>query len=469
MKVPRILTAALAVAAMLTLAAGARAGSYHVYGCRTPGGEVAPADGWSGAKTGTYSYAEDTCSHPGGALVAALGDQAARTANTDQATWAFAVPAGLRMANAVLWRAGDAAGGAAVNATYEFWLAGAAEHEVFDQCSYLSGCTSGLGDATHPLSSSNLVGVPPGNLGTHIFVAASCGGVDEYKCKEAQGDSNNYAAVVYLYASDITLEQTAGPTATAVAGELASAPAVAGTSDVAFTASDPGAGVYAADFIVDGQLVQRTVLDDNGGRCRNVGQAGDGLPAFLYVQPCPASLSTDVGLDTTRLANGAHHLVVEVADAAGTLAPVLDRNVTVANPTPSGDAGPGAGAGAAQQGPANGTPASAQASMTLAWKGARGARLVSGFGRAQTVFGRLTGPDGVPIAGARIDVVATPSSAGAGAVTMAAPHTGADGRFALRVPAGVSSRTLAFAYRAHLGDPLPAVSRTLTLSVRAAL
>ena len=30
------------------------------------------------------------------------------------------------------------------------------------------------------------------------------------------GDTNNYAAAIYLYAADLTLEQTAGPSATAV-------------------------------------------------------------------------------------------------------------------------------------------------------------------------------------------------------------------------------------------------------------
>src|SRR6478672_9240325 len=123
--VTRILTRALCtVSALWLLAPGAHAGSYHVYTCRTPAGESAPADGWSGSKTGTYTYAEDTCARPSGALVAALGDQPRRTANTDVATWAFAAPANVHLASATLWRAGDADGGAAINATYEFWFAG---------------------------------------------------------------------------------------------------------------------------------------------------------------------------------------------------------------------------------------------------------------------------------------------------------------------------------------------------------
>ena len=83
---------------------------------------------------------------------------------------------------------------------------------------------------------------------------------------------------------------------------------------------------------MDGKVVQSTVLDEDGGRCRNVGETSDGLAAFLYVQPCPASVSADVGFDTTRVANGEHHLVVSVIDAAGNAATVLDRNITIENP-----------------------------------------------------------------------------------------------------------------------------------------
>ena len=115
---------------------------------------------------------------------------------------------------------------------------------------------------------------------------------------------------------------------------------VQGTSDLAFSATDPGAGVYEALFSVDGQVVQSTVVDENGGRCRNVGQTADGLAAFLYVKPCLGSVSVDVPFDTTRVGNGAHHLIVSVIDPAGNAAPVLDRQVTVANPPAPGVPGP---------------------------------------------------------------------------------------------------------------------------------
>ena len=66
---------ALSLTAFAAGASEARAGAYHVYGCRTPSGQPAPADGWSGsvATGGAFDqYARNTCAE-GGALIAAVG------------------------------------------------------------------------------------------------------------------------------------------------------------------------------------------------------------------------------------------------------------------------------------------------------------------------------------------------------------------------------------------------------------
>jgi hypothetical protein len=297
--------------------------------------------------------------------------------------------------------------------------------------------------------------VPAEYLGTHIYLNVSCGGMPGSSCQYGTGDANHYAAAVYLYAADIVLEQGAGPTASHVSGELASAPAVSGTSDVAFDASDPGAGVWETLFSVDGKVVQSTVPDEAGGRCHNVGQTTDGLPAFLYLQPCPQVESVDVPFDTTAVSNGPHHLIVSVVDPAGNAAPVLDREINVNNPIP------------AHPGPPNGTNASGQAILTARWASTAKARLTRAWGQSETITGRLTAPGDVPIAGAAIDLVATPQYTGSKPLTMVSPRTGPDGRFVVRLPRGESSRALSFAYRVHLGDALPVATRTLTLGVRA--
>jgi hypothetical protein len=294
---------------------------------------------------------------------------------------------------------------------------------------------------------------PTRDLGSYINTNVYCGGAPGHECQAGKGDPNGYAAAVYLYAADILLEQPTGPTATNVTGELTTAPSVRGTSDIAFNATDPASGVYEAVFTIDNQVVQRTVVDDNNGRCHDVGGTADGRPAFLYVQPCRESVSVDVGFDTTRVSDGAHHLVVSVIDAAGDSAPVLDRAITVVNPPPVG--GP------------NGANASTRATLAAGWVGSKQARLTSAYGHAHTIAGRLTAPGGAPIVGAALDCTATPAYQGAKAVAMACPRTGSDGRFTVRVSGSASSRTVRLAYRAHVGDALPVATRTLGLAVRA--
>ncbi len=457
--------AGLVAAAGAVTATSALAGQYHVYSCRTPAGESAPVDGWSGSAVGTESFALDTCAQPGGALIAALRGDRKRTTNSDVATWAFEAPAGESLAGATLWRAGDADGGATVSAFYQFWFSGPNNLNepatIFGVCLAGSPCPTGVGDIGEPQANENRLVVPGPNLGPDLYMDASCVGGTGYECNEGEQDPNGYAAVVYLYAADLTLEQSAPPSAANVSGELASAGTVAGTSDVAFDASDPGSGVYEAVFSVDGNVVQRTVIDEDGGHCRDVGQTTDGLPAFLYVQPCPASVSADVGFDTTAVANGEHHLVVSVIDAAGNAATVLDRNITIDNPpTPGGALAQG------EAGGPNGTNASARATLAVGWLGTASARLASGYGRAHTIVGRLTAADGAPIEAAQVDLLSTLDYAGASTAAMPSMRTGAGGRFALRLPADSSSRTLRFAYSDRLGAPA-VVTRTLALSVRA--
>jgi hypothetical protein len=373
-------------------------------------------------------------------------------------SWTFGTSADETLVGATLWRAGDAQGGWAQNAGYEYTLAGPAETSYFESCVALDGCERPKGQIGQPSAAENRVDVSASHLHGHLYMSATCGGYPGEACPEGVGDANHYAAVIYLYAADLTLEQTAGPSASGVGGELASAATVGGTSDVTFSASDPGAGVYEAVFSVDGQVAQRTVVDENGGRCRDVGQTSDGTPAFLYLQPCLGSVSADVGLNTTGIANGLHHLVVSVTDAAGNSAPVLDREITVYNPPPPGTPGP-----------ANGTNASAGAALEVRWKRTTRTRLASSFGAAHVITGRLTAPGGLPIAGATIDLQATPSMAGARTVTMAGLRTGADGRFTVSLPRRLSSSTLRFSYRDHIGDATPVATRTLALAVRAGI
>ncbi len=142
-----------------------------------------------------------------------------------------------------------------------------------------------------------------------------------------------------------------------------------------------------------------------------------------------------------------------------TRAPVLDREITVANP-----------AAPAAPGPPNGANASAAATLAVRWSRTKRASLTIGYGRPCSVSGRLTAPGGVPIAGAagrsaRARVIH-------GCQAGPARHAENGRRRTLRAEAGAGTcrrAACAFSTRAHIGDAAPAVTRTLRLSVRAAL
>ncbi|MFZ1155217.1 MAG: hypothetical protein WAN93_09965 [Solirubrobacteraceae bacterium] len=321
----------------------------------------------------------------------------------------------------------------------------------------------------------------------------SCAGSSKFVCPSGKGDSNGYAAAIYLYASDLVLEQSSQPTVSNVEGELANASTLTGTADLALHAEDSGSGVYQAVFTVDGNEAGRTVLSENAGHCRDVGQTSDGLPAFLYLQPCSPALNADLPFNTTTLTNGTHHLVVSITNAAGNSTVALDRKITVSNhplasappqqsptpqqPSPEGqepaivtknDPSPQNNPVPQPQG-ANGTNASAGATLQVRWSATARASLTGAYGHAQTVVGRLAAPNGAAIGGASVQVLYTPSYQGATTHALGAVLTAANGGFRLRLPANAPSSRITFAYSSHPGQAAPDVNATLELTVAAKL
>jgi hypothetical protein len=460
----------------------ARAGGYHVYGCRMPDGQTAPTDGWTESSSGIAALLQDTCASSG-ALVAALGEGVAHEVEADHATWIFGAPTGMVIASAALRRAADADGGWATNATYQYWLAGPEnkelEADVVDQCVAEFGCPTGVGSTTTVASPSNLVTVLPGNLDTHLYANVSCGGSAKFVCPSGKGDSNGYAAVVYLFASDLTLEQSTQPTVSSVEGELATGSTLSGIADLAFHAEDPGSGVYHAVFTIDGSPTGSTLIDENGGRCRDVGQTTDSLPAFLYLQPCKPSLNADLPFDTSTLADGPHHLVVSVTDAAGNSTVALDRKISTLNhpgipsltgstPVAPGDA-LATGHAATIQNPPNGSNASPAARLSLRWSSTAHTALTAPYGRSHTLRGRLTAPDGSPIGGATLQGWCTPAYQGASPRPLPPVRTSPAGAFQVRVPSSTPSSRVTLAYSSHAPQPTPDVTSALTLTVPASL
>jgi hypothetical protein len=453
----------MAVSALSCLAAApvAHAGRYHVYGCRTPSGALAPVDGWTGSYSGPFVYASNDC-QSGGALNAALDGSVSQPTNAI-ATWTYTAPPHTTIAAATLFRYGTASSQTG-NATSLFWLAAPHNNydsaDVYDQC-VATSCNS-KGVATPPLSPSNLLDVPSSNAqgATQLFVNAACGGVNGYSCPPTSGGS--YSALVRVYASDFTLDTPVAPAVANAVGSLTTASPLTGPQDIAFDASDAGPGLYEVRFKVDGQVVSHAAVDANGGRCQDAGGTTDGTRAFLSGQPCAPSAHIQQSFDSHQVADGMHHLEVVVDNAAGNQTTVLDREVSISN-------GVGVANASVPRGAVNGVNASDQASLQARWAATKRPRLESRFGRKRQVTGRLTAAGGRPVTGAAIDVLATPTYSGATPLIEGTTRTNPDGTWSFTVPGGDSSRILEFRYRSHVGDTQPAAAIKLELAVHAAI
>ena len=447
----------MALAAACLLASPANAGEYHVYSCRTPAGAVAPTSGWSGSISGPFMYDPNSCAS-GGSLTAELGGEIAHEANVSVATWTFSAPAGTQIAAARLWRSdysrswapGDNSTLTSLDAPENSYTSA----DVFDQCAAYGGCTE-MGNPGAPMSSANLVEMPPGNAigATHIYVDAACGGASGTSCPAVSG----YAAGISLYAADITLVDDTPPTVSDVGGPLVAGGTLTGEESVSFDAADGQSGVYGGSLVVDGKTVVSQVLNTNEGHCQSLGVTSDGHRSFEYAQPCLPSLSASLTLNTNLLTAGQHSLQLIVEDAAGNQTIAYNGTITTSGPPLVGVNGSLTGRGPHV---ANGDPCAGEA-LELAVNGKRRAPIVT-YGKPVTVRGVLHCGT-VPIRGARV-AIATLGGPGSAAINTSV-ETALDGSFSYNVPSG-PDRTLEFSYTAYSNDPGPSATATAAIRIR---
>jgi hypothetical protein len=232
-------------------------------------------------------------------------------------------------------------------------------------------------------------------------------------------------------------------------------------------AADVGGGVYRAVVEVDGVDALSMPVGEPGPYCRDIGPSPS-MNEFAAAQPCPARIEGGVlDVDSSKLPQGRHSVRVLLEDAAGNRTAIFGPVVR----SIAADGAIGPGSDPALRGAANGDGASDQAQLSAHW-GVRGnrTRLVSAFGRAHGVRGRLRGQDGAPIANAAIDVVSRTTAVNARElVKRAGPRTASDGSWRLVLPRGVSSRDLTFRYRSHVNDTIAVATTTMRLRVRAGL
>jgi hypothetical protein len=240
-----------------------------------------------------------------------------------------------------------------------------------------------------------------------------------------------------------------------------------GVMHFALNAGDVGGGLFRAAVEVDGADALAVPLGGEGGFCHDIGPSPD-VNEFAAAQPCPLRIDDgSLDIDSSKLPQGQHTVRVLLEDAAGNRTAIFGP--VVRRISASGAVGPGSDP--ALRGAANGDGASDQATLTAHW-GKRGGRtrLVSAFGHAHVVRGRLRAADGAPIANASIDVVSRTTAVGARELGKRnGPRTRNDGSWFLVLPRGASSRDVSVRYRSHVNDTVPSATASVRLRVRAGL
>ncbi len=252
----------------------------------------------------------------------------------------------------------------------------------------------------------------------------------------------------------LTLHDGEQPSLSLTGGRLLLPGAQAGTEDVTFSASAQESGIAEVDAYLGSTLVGSDAYQST--QC-----------SYTQFDPCPKNVSDDLKIDTTKVPDGTYPLVLEASDASGNTVSVASSDpITVANhASPAGGPqGNGAQASSAGPGAPNGHSATTKAQIT--YLGGQQGKLKVWLGQSASVSGRLTNQTGVPIPGAKLDVLSQTVGSNLPFAVIGHASTDADGVFTFRVPAG-PSRIIRTGYRAFANDSGYDATADLTENVTA--
>jgi len=438
------------LAAGLLSAPDASAGTYPMYQCRE--GVPAVSPGWSvfGNNTNANTALSNTCSAEGsiGDYVSTNGQAGAVTENGSsgsQVGLEVAVPSsapGVTIHAIKATVIGSAVSGD--DAFLEFASAGQS----------LPGATELPYGGGAPYTASQSWTLPEGTRDFEAYVNCS---TDRSSPTCGFADST---AVPALTDITLSLEDDTPPKIESVSGPLATGAAagasVTGSQPISFTAGDGESGVHTATLTLSplGGGTSYVHTFDFSGEC-----------AYDAWNGCPLTETVSgFTLNTDALADGAYAVSLAITDAAGNVTNDALGSVTVNNPTAVvSSLGALPGPGSVGAGSPNGSGASENAHLQL---GVRSPITRTYGKRALRISGRLLGANGLPIAGASLNLLQQVDGAALELVGRA--RTGADGTFVAAVPGG-PSRMIEVAYRAFSADGDYAATAKLRESVRAGL
>lgn len=248
----------------------------------------------------------------------------------------------------------------------------------------------------------------------------------------------------------VDVEDATAPVINAVGGALPGSGLPAGFHGLNVTATDVGGGVRMINLAIDGNFTQASGA---GGSC--------GQPYTLRA-PCPSGLERTLNVNTAALTDGMHTAVLTATDAAGNASAPYSFSFVVT----SGGQNGGGGSGGGGTPPSNGSPAVEQPTVKT-----EKSVISSKNGKNVLVEGTLVTAQGVPVAGALLDVTALDLGVfDAAPKSIGTTTTTAAGRFSFSVkPDGARRISVLFKpFPASLGTAVTStiVREDLTLSVK---
>ena len=460
-------TALLMTAAAAMVPAAASAAPWMHVSCQNPDGSPALSEGWTGGAVGNVSLGStnNTNCAPGTPMYAALA-MPAPAADGSSEYLAYTPPAGSTLvggsllvglqANGYGFRAAATAAMFTPAYTYD-------ASNVFLQCvAILWACQNGLPEYYGVV---NL----PANRGGNLYLGAGCDGqLPEHVCNT--GGSRGVWSSVAVGWANLLLSTDAQPSGADFRGGLLDTTAH-GTANLAFTAGDPGPGVYRVAVTIGTKEVYNATPNTNSGKCVPVGtDSASGALMFSYQQPCPPSQTLDIPVRTTTFVDGAYELKVTVTNAAQNVSTVLRRTITINNRTTISTNGTSSVDAVEADAPPGAAPVYAMvldAATQALLRGVRSPFAKSGL----SLSGTLRNSAGVPAPGVPVRLIAQNAGESAPAV-VASTTTDAAGHWVLNAPPG-PSRKLTIVPGTQPPTPeggvtiSQAVKPSLTLRVRA--
>lgn len=285
----KLATALIAAGLIAATAAPANAGTYTVGYCDAANPSAA---GWTPSYGGSpWTYYGENCSS--GGTMQAWFDSGFHHAQGTVAQWTLTAPADTTFASVSAYREWKANSQQAYGDAHAII---ATDKGRIDGCTLVYGCGGIAGNGFWDLSDAQ-----------SLTFAVHCTGGNGCPAGEVHNRVKNIA---------LTVRDPYSPTLSDVGGPLSSPNTTARYRSLSYNAADRGGGIYRRRLVINGTAGAPTVIDANGGDCKQ--------PAAKRV-PCKLTLSENFTYDTAALPDGSHTVALLVSD-------ITDAN-TATSPT----------------------------------------------------------------------------------------------------------------------------------------